>query len=255
MNVFADYANYYELLYQDKNYDEETKFIQTILLTYVPQAQLLLDLGCGTGKHATLLAEQGYNVHGVDRSIKMLQQAEKNILQTSPKVAHSLKFTQGDIQQIRLNQKFDAILALFHVVSYQIDNISLIATFATVKEHLNPGSIFIFDVWYGPAVLNDQPTVRVKRVENEQVKITRIAEPVLFPNENMVDVNYLFFIEDKEKNISEQLNENHRMRYIFKSEIEFLAQKFDLKVIECREWMSDREPSLNTWGVYFVITN
>jgi SAM-dependent methyltransferase len=255
MNVFADYANYYDLLYQDKDYAEEANFIQKILLTYVPQAQCLLELGCGIGRHATFLAKQGYNVHGIDRSIKMLQQAEENILQNSPEIIGKLKFTEGDIQQVRLNQKFDAVLSLFHVVSYQIANKNLIDTFATVKEHLNPGGIFVFDVWYGPAVLNEQPTVKIKRVENEHIKISRIAEPALFPNNNVVDVNYIFYIEDKQKNIFKQLNETHQMRYIFKSEIEFLAQKFDLKVVACKEWMSDREPGLNTWGVYFVIMN
>jgi SAM-dependent methyltransferase len=255
MNVFADYANYYELLYRDKDYPKEVNFIQEILSTYAPNARKLLELGCGTGKHATLLAEKGYQVHGVDRSFEMLQQANTNLMQISPEIAPSLKFTHGDIQQVRLNQKFDAILALFHVVSYQIENKNLLATFATVKEHLNPGSIFVFDVWYGPAVLNNKPTVKIKRVENEQIKITRIAEPVLFPNKNIVDVNYLFFIEDKQGSISEQLNETHHMRYLFMSEIEFLAQKFDLRVIKCKEWMSDREPGLNTWGVYFIIAN
>lgn len=255
MNVFANYADYYELLYQDKDYYGEVKFIQKILSTHAPNAHQLLELGCGTGKHATLLAEKGYQVHGVDRSIKMLQQAEANLLQSSPEIACRLKFTEGDIQQVRLNQKFDAILSLFHVVSYQIENKNLIDTFTTVREHLNPGGVFVFDVWYGPAVLNEQPTVKIKRVENEQIKIMRIAEPALFPNENVVDVNYLFFIEDKHKNISEQLKETHRMRYIFRSEVEFLAQKFDLKVIQCKEWMTDREPGLNTWGVYFVIMN
>ncbi len=255
MNVFADYADYYELLYQDKDYHSEVKFIQKILSIYAPNAHQLLELGCGTGKHATLLSEKGYQVHGVDRSIKMLQQAEANLLQIPPEIARRLNFTEGDVQQVRLNQKFDAILSLFHVVSYQIENKNLLDTFATVKEHLNPGGIFVFDVWYGPAVLNKQPTVKIKRVENEQIKITRIAEPALFPNENIVDVNYLFFIEDKQGKKSKQLKETHQMRYIFRSEIEFLAQKFDLKVVDCKEWMSDQEPSLNTWGVYFVIMN
>jgi SAM-dependent methyltransferase len=255
MNVFEDYADYYELLYQDKDYHGEAKFIQNILLTYAPKACQLLELGCGTGKHATLLAEKGFQVHGVDRSARMLQQANNNLLQILPEIATNLQFTNGDIQHIRLNQKFDAIISLFHVMSYQVTNENLLATFATVKEHLNPGSIFVFDVWYGPAVLNEQPMVRVKRVENEHIKITRVAEPALYPNENTVDVNYDFFIEDKQKNIFKQLNETHHMRYVFKSEVEFLAQKFDLKVVDCKEWMSDRVPGFNTWSVYFVIAN
>jgi SAM-dependent methyltransferase len=255
MSAFADYANYYELLYRDKDYAKEAEFIQKILLNYVPQAQLLLDLGCGTGKHATLLAEHGYKVHGVDQSENMLQQANANILQIAPKLAGNLTFTHGNIQNVRLNQKFDAVLSLFHVVSYQTRNENLLATFATVKEHLKPRGIFVFDVWYGSAVLQNQPSVKIKRVEDEKIKITRIAEPTLHPNENTVDISYNFFIENKQLKTFIQLQENHHMRYLFKSEIILLAQQFDLKVIECKEWMSNQEPSLDTWSVYFVITN
>ena len=41
-------------------------------------------------------------------------------------------------------------------------------TFKTVNKHLKNGGIFIFDFWYGPAVLRDLPTKRVKKVENKK---------------------------------------------------------------------------------------
>jgi SAM-dependent methyltransferase len=255
MNVFENYASYYNLLYHDKDYAGEAKFIQKILLTHAPAARQILELGCGTGKHAVLLAAQGYQIYGMDQSVEMIQQADANLAQVSPEIAHNLKFTHGDIRNFRIPQKFDAVLSLFHVVSYQVENEDLLATFATAKEHLSTDGMFVFDVWYGPAVLNDRPTIRIKRVENEQIKIARIAESRLYPNDNIVDVNYQFFIEDKRQNIFKQFQENHRMRYLFKSEISFLAQKFGLRIIDCKEWMSDRDPGLDTWGVYFVIMN
>jgi SAM-dependent methyltransferase len=255
MNVFEDYASYYNLLYHDKDYAGEAKFIQKILLTYAPGACQIMELGCGTGKHAVLLAAQGYQMYGVDQSVEMIQQADANLVQFPSEIAHKLKFTRGDIRNFRTPQKFDAVLSLFHVVSYQVGNEDLLATFATVKEHLSPNGIFVFDVWYGPAVLNNQPAIRIKRAENEQIKIARIAEPTLYPNDNIVDVNYHFFVEDKRQNTFKQFQENHRMRYLFKSEISFLAQEFGLKVIACREWMSDRDPGFDTWSVYFVIMN
>jgi SAM-dependent methyltransferase len=245
MNVFEICASYYDLLYQDKDYIGEIEFIQKILLTYAPNARQILELGCGTGKHATLLAAQGYQVHGIDQSVKMLQQANANLAQVSHEVARNLKFTHGDIQHFRAQQKFDAVLSLFHVVSYQVENEELLAAFATVKEHLNLDGIFVFDVWYGPAVLNNQPTIRIKRVENEQIKIARIAESTLYPNDNIVNVNYQFFVEDKKQKTFKQSQENHRMRYLFKSEVSFLAQKFGLRIIACKEWMSDRDPGLD----------
>lgn len=252
MEVFSNYAHYYDLLYQDKNYLGEAQFIEKILQTYAPNACELLELGCGTGAHAVLLAKQGYQIHGVDLSAEMLRRADSRLSQLSPDLKSSLKFTQGDIRQIRLNQTFDAVLSLFHVISYQTTNEDLLAAFATVKEHLKPGGIFIFDVWYGPAVLRDLPTVRVKRLEDNQISITRIAEPTIYPNENLVDVNYHIFIQDKSSDVIKQLRETHRMRYLFKPEIEFLLKELHMELITYKEWMSEQEAGFNTWGTFFV---
>ena len=74
-------------------------------------------------------------------------------------------------------------LSLFHVMCYLNSNAALLNTFKNVYQHLNEGGIFIFDCWFGPGVLTDPPVVRVKRLENTNLEITRIAEPELFPNE------------------------------------------------------------------------
>jgi SAM-dependent methyltransferase len=107
-----------------------------------------------------------------------------------------LTFSPGDIRDIRLNKSFDAVIALFHVISYQTTNEDVTAAFETAGHHLKPGGIFIFDVWYGPAVLTEHPEVRIKRMADEKTEITRLAEPVLHPNENRVDVHYHVFVTD-----------------------------------------------------------
>ena len=252
MNIFGDYAQYYDLLYQDKDYAGEAQSIDKILQTYAPNATQVLELGCGTGAHAVLLAKQGYQVHGIDLSTEMLQQTHHHICQLDPDSLSRLKFTQGDIRQIRLDRQFDVVLALFHVISYQVTNEDLCAVFATVKEHLQAGGIFIFDVWYGPAVLTDRPTVRIKQLQNESIAVTRIAAPIIYPNENCVDINYQVFIKIKKTSTVEELNETHRMRYLFKPEIQSLLQEFDMNLIDYREWISDLEAGFDTWSVYFV---
>ncbi len=252
MNVFGNYARYYNLLYRDKNYAGETQFVHQLLQRYAPNAKCILDLGCGTGTHAVLLANVGYEVNGVDLSADMLLQASDRLDHLPSDLASRLKFIHGDMRNIRLNQTFDVVLSLFHVISYQTTNEDLLAAFATVKEHLKPGGIFIFDIWYGPAVLSDRPTVRVKRLEDEQIFVTRIAEPVMHANENWVDVNYQVFIRDKSSNAVEVLQETHRMRYLFQPEIELLLREFQMQVVTCREWMNDREAGFDTWGTYFI---
>lgn len=252
MSVFGNYARYYDLLYHDKDYVGEAQFIQRLMRSHAPHARDILELGCGTGHHAVLLAKEGYQLHGVDLSSEMLQQANDRRLQLPPELSAKLQFSQGDLRNVRLDRTFDVVISLFHVISYQTTNADLQAAFATAKQHLNPGGIFIFDVWYGPAVLTDRPTVRVKRLEDEALAVTRIAEPVIYPNDNLVDVNYHIFIRDKSENTVKELRESHRMRYSFKPELELLLAQVDFQVVDCREWLSDREIGFDTWGVYFI---
>ncbi len=252
MTIFANYAHYYDLLYQDKDYIGEAKFIHQLIQANAPDHNRILELGCGTGSHALLLAQAGYHIHGVDLSPEMLQNAQSRCSQLSSELAARLQFTSGDIRTVRLNQKFDVVLSLFHVISYQTTNEDLLAAFETAKIHLNPGGIFIFDIWYGPAVLSNPPTVRVKRLEDELIQVTRIAEPTIHPNENCVDVNYHVFIKDKITGDVEELTETHTMRYLFKPELMLLMAQSNLNIIDCGEWMTMAASGLNTWGVVYI---
>jgi SAM-dependent methyltransferase len=254
MSVFGSYSRYYNLLYRDKDYAGETAYVRCLIQRHYPGAKTVLDLGCGTGKHDLLLAERGYSMTGVDMSDEMLAVANSQRSTLNPQQS-SLNFHQGDIRTVRLGKTFDVVISLFHVISYQTTNKDLTDAFVTARKHLAQGGIFIFDCWYGPAVLTDRPAVRVKRLEDEQIIVTRIAEPVMHPNENVVDVNYHVFVRDKVSGEVEEVKETHRMRYLFRPEIEILLKETGMEVIESSEWMSDREPGFDTWGVCFVARN
>jgi SAM-dependent methyltransferase len=252
MNVFGNYARYYDLLYKDKDYAGEAEYVHALIQKHAPKAGSILELGCGTAVHARFLAEKGYTLHGVDLSEAMLERAAGSLCSMPAEQAGRLSFSRGDIRQIRLGKKFDVVLSLFHVMSYQPANRDLRETFATVRAHLNEGGIFIFDCWYGPAVLTDRPIVRVKRLEDEAISVVRVAEPVMYPNDNLVDVHYQVFIEDKETGRRDELKETHRMRYLFKPEIAAFMAENGLTILENAGWMSDREPGFDTWSVCFV---
>ena len=73
-----EYAGTYDALYKDKDYLEECGLIDRLLKTYGDRpVRNILDLGCGTGNHALPLAQQGYEIVGVDRSNTMLDRARK----------------------------------------------------------------------------------------------------------------------------------------------------------------------------------
>jgi SAM-dependent methyltransferase len=249
MSVFGNYSRYYDLLYRDKDYRGEAAYIESLIRTQRPGARSVLDLGCGTGRHASLLAERGYDVTGVDRSPAML--AEARARGTGTKGGRT-EFVEGDVRSVRLGKQFDVVVSLFHVMSYQTTNADLAAAFATLRAHLAPGGLFIFDCWYGPAVLNLRPATRVLRLEDDAIAVTRLAEPVLHPNANVVDVNYHVFVRDKQTSAVSELREKHAMRYLFAPEVEFLLAAAGLKQEQLAAFMADGAPGLDTWTAVFL---
>lgn len=253
MTVFGSYSRYYNLLYRDKDYGGEARYVRSLIQRHHPQASTVLDLGCGTGRHAALLAGMGYKLTGVDRSEEMLSVARSQAF-TNDDASSVPKFAQGDIRSVRLGTTFDVVISLFHVMCYQITNDDLRAAFATAREHLNPGGIFVFDCWYGPAVLTDRPATRIKRLEDEEILVTRLAEPVIHPNENVVDVNYQVFVRDKRQGRVDELSETHRMRYLFAPEVMLLLDAVNLKLTEISGFMTEQKPGFDTWNAVFVAT-
>ncbi len=252
INAFANYANYYDLLYRDKDYAGEAYYVHRLIQRYMSGTKTVLELGCGTGMHASLLAEKDYTVCGIDLSAEMLEIARQRLLTLPEKQASRLEFMQGNAQTVRLNRQFDAVISLFHVISYQSTNSALRDAFETARVHLKPGGIFLFDCWYGPAVLSDPPTVRIKRLENEKIRITRVAEPTLYPNHNTVDVKYHVMIHDRVTDKVEELEEVHTLRYLFKPEIDLLLEQHGFSCVAVDEWMVDKGVGSHTWNVYFI---
>ncbi|MCF6147394.1 MAG: class I SAM-dependent methyltransferase [Candidatus Kuenenia sp.] len=254
MKVFDKYSDYYDILYNDKDYASEGNFIDSIIKKYRPNAKSILNLGCGTGNHDFLLAQKGYEITGIDCSESNIKKAHLKLMDID-EFKNCLDFQNGDIRTYRASKTYDIVISLFHVISYQIINADLKSVFETVKIHLNKNGLFIFDCWYGPAVLHMRPETRIKEVENNEVRIIRIAEPEIFPNENKVHVNYHVLIIDKVTNKVTEIKETHPMRYLFKPEIDELLFTSGFEIVECTEWMTGNLPGFNSWGVVFVVKN
>lgn len=250
--VFDAYARYYDLLYRDKDYGSESDYIAAHVKRHAPRATRILELGCGTGAHAGHLALKGYTVHGVDRSDSMLARAKARRSGLAAEVAGRLSFGAGDVRAVRTGQQYDAVISLFHVMSYQTTNADLQAAFATAAAHLRPGGLFLFDFWYGPAVLGQRPETRVKRLEDDAIRVTRVAEPAVHDADDVVDVNYTVFIEDKAGGAVQQVRETHRMRYLFLPELALLRDGL-FEEVSTHAWMSDAPPSAQSWAGFQVL--
>lgn len=249
MSVFDKYARYYDLLYRDKDYRAEASYLHRLIQSHSPGAKTILNLGCGSGRHDEVLAELGYAVTGVDLSRPMLEAARKRAAGNS-----ALEYLEGDVRTLRLGRPFDAVLSLFHVMSYQSSTDDLLAAFATAHAHLEPDGCFLFDCWHGPGVLTDPPSIRVKELEDADIAVTRIARPTMRPSENLVDVEYLMFIKDKRSGAISEMKETHRMRYLFELEVTQLLRSSGFVPALAQEWLSGMPLALSSWNAIYCGT-
>ncbi|TGM31740.1 class I SAM-dependent methyltransferase [Leptospira biflexa] len=245
MSVFSDYSIYYDLLYKDKDYAGESQYVLNALSTDDKQLNSLLELGCGTGKHAEFFLQKFNQYKGVDLSEDMVMQAKDRL------AGKNVDLSIGDVRNFKSNEKFDAVVSLFHVASYQIENHDFLSYLKSANENLKSGSLFLFDFWYGPAVLNLKPSIKIKRMSSEKYLVTRIAEPTCDPQRNLVIVNYEVLIEDKANHKHSKIIESHPMRYYFIPEIKYFLEMsgFDVNETRFEEWMTAQVPSENSWGV------
>ena len=243
---FKLYAQYYDLLYRDKDYQSEVDYIDELIkANAVKPVKTILDLGCGTGRHDVFLSQKGYKIKGVDLSDQMIQIA-------NDKKTEDLDFILGDVRNVQLNEKFDVVVSLFHVASYQIENNDVMDYLNTASKHLDDGGICIFDFWYGPGVLTDRPEKREKTLENESLKVTRYAKPELHINANVVDVNYDIGILDKQSHNTTKIAEKHVMRYFFFKELAYYLQAANFGVEAFYNWMTFDQPDTNSWNAVIV---
>lgn len=245
--VFKNYARSYVALYQDKNYEVECDFLESAWRRFSPQpVQQVLDLGCGAGGHVFPLAARGYGITGIDRSPAMLGLAKQRAAEFPN---NRPRLQVGDIQTLRLGETFDAVICMFAVLSYQTSNDALLSTLRTARQHLKPGSLFLCDFWYGPAVLKLQPADRVKEVMDGDDRIVRLASPSIDLQTHIVTVSYQV-LRLRGNVLVEETRETHQMRYLFKPETELLMQLAGFELLHfCPFAQLDRAVSEDTWNV------
>ena len=243
------YAPAYDVLYRDKDYDGEVELLGRVFRQYGPQpVRTVLDLGCGTGNHALRLAARGYEVVGVDRSPKMLAEADRKAREQGV-TAH---FQQADIRDVGLRERFDAVLMMFAVLGYQTEETDVRSVLRAARHHMHPDGLLVLDVWYGPAVLAQGPGERVRTIEQAGSTWVRRSSGKLDEQHHCcrVDFNLMHMRDGK---MLEETDECHTMRYFFRDEIELFLKDSGFRLLRLGAFPEfDREPDHTTWNVMAV---
>lgn len=242
------YARAYDALYESKDYESECDLLLDVLRSAGgPNVRRVLDLGCGTGSHDLVLAERGLDVVGLDRSADMTAVARQKAADLPPD--RRPEFVTADLRDIRLGTTFDAALMMFAVLGYQHTNAEVLDALATARAHLDVGGLFAFDVWYGPAVLSERPSERVKVIETGDRRIIRVASGSLDVRNHLCTVDYRLWTLDGARLVDE-VTESHAMRYFFPLELELFLDRAGFTLLKVGAFPDfDAEPDSSTWNV------
>ena len=142
MDAYHALADSYDRLTNDVDYRATVDFYFDILAREGLKPRTAVDLACGTGSVALLLAERGMDVTAVDLSPEMLTVAA----QKTQDVDKPPMFVCQPLQELRLPRGVDLAVCALDSLDYITDPADCAEAIRRVYRVLNPGGVFIFDV-------------------------------------------------------------------------------------------------------------
>ena len=142
MEAYRNLAVSYDRLTSDVDYEAVVAFYRRILQSEGLQPRTAVDLACGTGSVALILAKEGLQVTAVDMSEDMLCVAA----QKAQELENPPRFVCQKLQTLRLPRGVDLAVCALDSMDYITDPRDCEETIRRVYKVLNPGGCFIFDV-------------------------------------------------------------------------------------------------------------
>ncbi len=140
--AYTFFAQYYDEIMSTVPYAEWVDYLETLLKKIDYHPKTVLDLGCGTGNVAFLLAKRGYEVHGIDGSLDMVEVAMEKASAENGEIS----FNQDDFRKFRIKEPVDLVISLFDSLNYLLTEDDLNKAFQQVYDALTPHGYFIFDL-------------------------------------------------------------------------------------------------------------
>lgn len=205
--------------------DERTGASESRDVLLAAEKNLVVDLGCGTGKLTEILADRGYDVMGIDLSEEMLQMA----LERRDNLRHRTLYLCQDMREFELFGTAGTFISVGDSVNYLLADEDMDKLLNRVNTFLYPGGIFIFDF----------KTLHLYRDVIGNSTIAEDREDCSFIWENWFDeetrineYDLTLFIRDRDSdagdNIFRKFQELHRQRGYTLPEMQDFASKAGL---------------------------
>ena len=243
MTSYADFAYLYDMLTEDVEYDKRADYLELLFKKFMQdKPSLIADIGCGTGTMCSILADRGYDMIGIDSSDSMLNVAReksegKNIL-----------YLLQDMTEFELYGTVDVCLSLLDSVNYLTEDGDFDRLVKLVKNYLNPGGLFIFDI-NTPYKFENVLSDNIFTYDSDD--IFYVWENEYHPDEKICDFYLTFFVNENEK--YRRIDEYHCERCYEDKEIEKLADEAGFEIVGKYGELEFAAPKEDSERIFYVL--
>lgn len=240
---YCDFAYLYDELI-DEDYEKWADYIECVFKKYGDNINLVLDLACGSGNITTKLAGRGYDMIGIDKSPDMLAVAEQK------RGRCPIAYICQDMTSFELYGTVDAVICTLDSVNYITDTKKFRKMLSLVKNYLNPGGLFVFDI-------NSEYKIAEILGNNNYVfdtgKIFYTWENVFNPKTKICTYTLTFFIKSGEKYY--RRDEVQKQRAYSEGQIVKMLGDAGLSLLGCFDGLSFNKPSQTSERLMFISKN
>lgn len=236
MSIYNEFAAIYAAGAYPQFSRQMAAVIPSLLTALKSQPKTLLDIACGEGTFAIAMAQQGFDVTGIDQSSEMLSIAKRKAKRHVRKAV----FQRMDMRNLELQETFDLITCWFDSLNYLLTNKDLETTFKGVHAHLNSGGFFIFDMntifWL--KTLADRYAVVIEKETNDIFQVHRHT----FDEEKSIAAFHLIAFLKENDCWHRRVDETHYERGYTIEEIRSCLDNAKLTEVDCYGNLEERHP-------------
>lgn len=241
--IYGDFAAVYDRLMYDVDYSKWADYLENIFSAQGLKPSLVLDLGCGTGSLCIELAGRGYEMIGVDSSAEMLDCARTK----AEGAGRDVLLLNQDMREFELYGTVDVVLCMMDSINYLLEKRDVLKVFKLVRNYLNPGGIFIFDL---------NSAYKLETILGNNVfydvgdETTYIWQNTYDKRSRKAEFDLTFFVRDGEQ--YRRYDEIHYERAYAADEIKGLLEKAGMHLLNQYDELSFVPPGGKSERIFFV---
>lgn len=269
MEAYTDFAEVYDIFMDETPYEKWADFLDGMIQKYgiskpvtgsreadkneaadllESERNLVLDLGCGTGKLTELLYQKGYDMIGIDSSREMLNVA----MDRKEKTGSDILYLCQDMRDLDLYSTVGTVISVCDSINYLTEDIDVEDTFRLVENYLYPGGLFIFDfntVYKYKTVIGDDT------IAENRDNCSFIWENYYHEEECINEYDLTVFVKtDERQGLFRRFCETHYQRGYTLEEMEGFVKAAGMSIVSVLDADTHKMPGETSERIYIAAT-